>query len=120
MATINIAKPCLILQSHASYCKAMPHMIDRYCHWIELSLMFKLQSKGSVGTSDTFMMYDTFIFELPRKTKICICEIKGADQLCSSFVFNAWIVQSVFFLDLKFQASNYFLWLHRSICVGPV
>ena len=34
-------------------------------------------------------------------------------------VFATRIVQSLFFLNPKFQASNHLLWLHRSVCVGP-
>ena len=54
-----------------------------------------------------------------------ICENKDADQLrataklISAFVFATRIVQSLYFLNLKFQASSYFLWLHSSACVGP-
>ena len=58
------------------------------------------------------------------KPTICIGDTKGADQLrgklISAFVFATRIVQFLFFLNPKFQASNSFLCLYRSICVGPV
>ena len=47
-----------------------------------------------------------------RTPTICICKNKAADQLCrnctaiSAFVFAARIVQSLFFLNPKFQASR--------------
>ena len=70
-----------------------------------------------------------------RKQTFCICENKGADQLCSNctadqpcavtaqlispFVVATQIVQSLFFLNPKFQASRLLLWLYRLVCVGP-
>ena len=56
------------------------------------------------------------------KPTICIGENKGADQLrsnISAFAFATWIVQSLFFLHPKFQASSYLLRLYRPVCVGP-
>ena len=40
-------------------------------------------------------------------------------QLISAFVFVTWIVQSLYFLNPKFRASSYLLWLHSLVCVGP-
>ena len=59
------------------------------------------------------------------KPAICICEIKGADQLCitaqliSPFIFGTQLVQHLFYLNRKFQASQCFLRLYRLVCVGP-
>ena len=44
-----------------------------------------------------------------RKPKICLCENKDADQLMSAFVFATGIVQSLYFLNPKFQASSLLL-----------
>ena len=61
-----------------------------------------------------------------RKPTICIGENKDADQLrvtaklISAFVFATRIVQSLFYLYPKFQASHIFLCLCSLICVGPV
>ena len=72
------------------------------------------------------------IFETPHgktnngKPTICICENKDADQLRGnreadhSFVFATWIVQFLFYLYPKFQASSTFLCLCSSVCVRPV
>ena len=52
------------------------------------------------------------------KPTICIGEIKGADQI-SAFVFATLIVETLFYLNPKFQASNLFLCQYRLVCVGP-
>ena len=40
-------------------------------------------------------------------------------KLISAFVFATRIVQTLFFLNLKFQASSHLLWLNRPVCAGP-
>ena len=40
-------------------------------------------------------------------------------KLISAFVFATRILQSLFFLNPKFQASSHLLWLYRPVCVGP-
>ena len=40
-------------------------------------------------------------------------------KLISAFVFAAWIVQSFYFLNPKFQASSHLLYLYSLVCVGP-
>ena len=40
--------------------------------------------------------------------------------MISVFVFTTRIVQFLFYLNPKFQASSSFLCLYRSVCVGPV
>ena len=40
-------------------------------------------------------------------------------KLISAFVFDRQIVQSLFYLNPKFQASSHPLWLYSPICVGP-
>ena len=56
-----------------------------------------------------------------RKQAFCIYENKDAvtAQLISVFVFAIRIVQSLFFLNQKFQASSHLLWLYSPVCVGP-
>ena len=60
-----------------------------------------------------------------RKTAFCICETKMqiscavTAQLISAFVFAIQIVQSLYLLNPKFQASSYLLWLYSLVCVGP-
>ena len=60
-----------------------------------------------------------------RKPAFCICEKKDSDQLLSNCIadqllcFPSWVVQSLFYLNLKFQASSHVLWLYSLVCVGP-
>ena len=60
------------------------------------------------------------------KPTICIGENKDADQLrvtaklICAFVFATRIVQFLFYLKPKFQASSSFLCLCRPVCVIPV
>ena len=59
-----------------------------------------------------------------RKPTFCICLNKGADQLrttaklISTFVFATSIVQFLFYLYPKFQASSLLIRLYRPVCVG--
>ena len=60
-----------------------------------------------------------------KKPAFCICENKDADQLAvkakliSAFVFATRIVQSLYFLNPKFQVSSHLLWLYSPVCIGP-
>ena len=69
------------------------------------------------------------------KPTICIGKNKAADQLrgkreadqfsvnaklISAFVFATRIVQFLFYLNPKFQASSSFLCLYKPVCVVPV
>ena len=40
-------------------------------------------------------------------------------KLISAFVFATWIVQSLCFLNPKFQVSSHLLWLYSPVSVGP-
>ena len=40
-------------------------------------------------------------------------------KLISAFVFATRIVQSLYFLNPKFQASSHLMWMHSLVCVGP-
>ena len=52
------------------------------------------------------------------KTKTQIsCAVTA--QLISAFVFAMRIVQSLFYLNPKFQASSHLLWLYSPVCDGP-
>ena len=44
-----------------------------------------------------------------EKITFFICKNKDADQLISAFVFATYIVQSLFFLNPKFQTSSHLL-----------
>ena len=40
-------------------------------------------------------------------------------KLISAFIFAIQVVQSLFYLNPKFQASSYLLWLYSQVCVRP-
>ena len=40
-------------------------------------------------------------------------------KLISAFAFTSQIVQSLFFLKLKFPASSHLLWLYSPVCIRP-
>ena len=40
-------------------------------------------------------------------------------KLISAFVISTWIVQYLYFLSTKFQASSHLQWLHSMVCVRP-
>ena len=58
---------------------------------------------------------------------VCLYYISLHERKCllymslyiSAFVFPTRIVQFLFYLNQKFQASSSFLCLYRSVCVGP-
>ena len=53
-----------------------------------------------------------------RKTKTQIsCAVTA--QLISAFVFATRIVQSLYYLNPKLQASSHLVWLYSPVCVGP-
>ena len=51
-----------------------------------------------------------------KKTQISFAVIA---KLISVFVFATRIVQSLYFLNTKFQASSHLVWLYSLVCVGP-
>ena len=44
---------------------------------------------------------------------------RSAAQLIKAFVFAVRIVQSLYYLNRKFQASSHLLKLYNLVCVGP-
>ena len=59
-----------------------------------------------------------------RKPTFCICENKDADQLrgdreADQRLCFRYIVQSLYFLNPKFQFSSQLLCLYSLVCVGP-
>ena len=60
---------------------------------------------------------ENLLFAYP-KTKTQIIFAVTA-KLISAFVFATRIVQSLYLLNPKFQASRHILWLYSPVCVGP-
>ena len=58
----------------------------------------------------------------PCHEKTCFLYMKTktvTPQLISAFVFATEVVQSLYFLNPKCQASCYLLWMHSLVCVRP-
>ena len=81
----------------------------------------------SVNVSETSFDKNTSIYEpcyeknrlfAYAKTKTQISFAVTA-KLISAFVFATWIVQLLYFLNTKFQASSHCLWLYSPVYVGP-
>ena len=54
-----------------------------------------------------------------KKTVFAYAKTKTQISLAVAFVFATRIVQFLYFLNLKFQASSHLLWLYSPVCVGP-
>ena len=70
-------------------------------------------------------VYDHYLSLVMRKPAFCICETKTqisfavTAKLISAFVFATRTVQSLYFLNAKFQTSSHLQWLYSPVCVGP-
>ena len=53
-------------------------------------------------------------FAYAKKTQISFAVTA---KLISAFVFATWIVQCLYFLNTKFQASSHLQWLYSLVCV---
>ena len=74
------------------------------------------------GVSYTLELNDTS--RVIRKPDFCICKNKDADQLrtvqlISAFVFAIRKVQSLYYLNPKFQASSHLLLMYSPVSDGP-
>ena len=63
------------------------------------------------------LLYENQLFAY-AKTKTQISFAVTA-KLISAFVFAIRIVQFLYYLNPKFQASSHLLWPHSLVCVGP-
>ena len=88
----------------------------------------RIRTKNNM--SPTFGLGDIMSHDVMKKKTFCICENKGANQLCSNwrvtaklisaFVFTTRIVQFLYFLNPKFPASSHLLCLYSSVYVRTV
>ena len=84
------------------------------CMYVKLS-KFMTKRDNLLNSSLTFLQHRNNMSHRMGKSTICIGENKGADQLrgnCEAdhaFVFAILIVQFLFFLNPKFQASKLLL-----------
>ena len=109
-------------------CRGRPLLYD-YIDVIDLPLIQCIYKDSQLFSANSL----SHMSRLVGKPTICIGGNKDADQLrgnreadlvtaklISAFVFATRIVQFLFYLNPKFQASSSFLCLYRSVCVGPV
>ena len=68
------------------------------------------------NTDLSLVMRKTFFAYVKTKTQTS-CAVTA--QLISAFVTATRMVQSLYFLNPKFQASSFLLWLQSLVCVGP-
>ena len=105
--------------------------------WLIISLLSIMMSIAPVQLFSNYYWYQCTVsykrnkvwwqrqYEPRREKTTCICETKTqisfavTAKLISAFVFAIRIVQFLFYLNLKFQASSYLLWLYSPVCVGP-
>ena len=93
----------------------------------DLLLCFRI-CKKQVFVMTSFIYFTVaFIIEPRREKTGCFAYVKTKTQisfaatakLISAFVFALRIVQFLYYLNLKFQASSRLLWLYSPVCVGP-
>ena len=67
-----------------------------------------------------------YMSPVKRKPAFCICKKTKTQisfavtaKLISAFVFATRIVQPLYFLNTKFQASSHLVWSYSLVCVGP-
>ena len=81
-------------------------------------LVFGLVGNHRVRVScDVAQISNNLLSHVMRKPAFCICETTA--MLISAFVFATRIVQSLYFLKTKFQASSHIVWSCSPVCVGP-
>ena len=83
------------------------------------------EHKGHVhgpGAGADSPLWSEFLYE-PRREKTGFLHMRKqrgrSAKLISAFVFATWIVQSLLYLNPKFQASSHLVCLYSLVCVGP-
>ena len=81
------------------------------------SLGYRLSMVARLWRDSPLFAYQYLLSYNPRhekKTYCCICDRAADQRLCLRY-----IVQSLYFINSKFQASSHLVWLHSLVCVGP-
>ena len=79
----------------------------------------------SLSAHVLFLPYDMYYMSLVMRKPVFYAKTKAqisfaeTAKLISAFVFAKRIVQSLYFLNPKFQVSSHLLWLYSPVCVGP-
>ena len=99
------------------------NLLFAYFYGLCVLISFSILAITVRGVSNKHCLSPFFHYEL-RHEKSAFLRMqkqrrRSAVRKHSTFVFATKIVQSVFFLNPKFQASSHLLWLYRLFCVGP-
>ena len=87
--------------------------------------MFTVQVHQCISLVSMTQHFCFHLSRIVRKPAFCICEKKTqisfavTAKLISAFVFAIRIVQCLYYLNPKFQASSHLLRLYSPVCVGP-
>ena len=117
-----ILDPCLRDQAEHFY--LYPRVISQVCIYVYGDLSTSISYTASISNLTNLKMTNKPPHGKTnnlhrRKTKTQISFAVTA-KLISAFVFATRIVQFLFYLNPKFQASSSFLCLYRPVCVRPV
>ena len=85
---------------------------------IETRVLLYLSIKYANEALSKANLFHYKLHELEGRNSPCTLSVNDP-QLISDFVFATWRVQSLNFLNSKFQASSHLLWLYSPICVRP-
>ena len=100
------------------------------CFFLNVSLEHKVMESSYTGNHLMQLMFIINIHVVmsyePRREKTGFLHMRKTQisfavtaKLISAFVFATRIVQSLYYLNPKFQASSHLLWLYSLVCVGP-
>ena len=102
------------------YCMSGSAKLPMHLLFLFLSVFFQNEMDKTIYSEGT--EYLSCVTRKPAfayaKTKVQISCMVTA-QLISALIFATYMVQFLFFLNLKFQASSHFLWLYSPVCIGP-
>ena len=88
-----------------------------FCFHIIVKLLKNVQNFFHFFNKKWASLWESWLFAY-AKTNTEISCAKTAQQI-SAFAFAIRIVQPLFYLNIKFQASSHLLWLSSPVCVGP-
>ena len=83
----------------------------RACVWLKVCIYSGLALKLQNCQFHQFSLFE------PRCKKNVFFAYAITAKLISAFVFATLITQSFYYLNSKFQASSYLLWLYSPVCV---
>ena len=116
---------------------------NQYIVWMTFDLSLYLATRTRSSTRTSNQNFSFVNLNLKRFDVLCICtcvnyglvmkkkrlfayaktetQISFAvtAKLISAFVFATWIVQSLLYLNPKFQALIHLLWLYSLVCIRP-